>query len=82
MCHFWGAFFEQKIDFWVSSFVKLHVVIKFGGVILGKMILEDADFDQISHTWVKILDFVLNLGYIFSMACKFWSIVFAKIYKF
>ena len=40
------------------------------------------DFDQISLTWLKLWMAVTILGYTFSMACKFWGIAFAKIYKF
>ena len=62
---FFGVpFFEQKINFGVSLWLKSKVVINSG--------MSFIDFDQIS----------LILGYTFSMACKFWGMVFAKIYKF
>ena len=74
-------FIEQKIDFGVSILVKSQVVINLG-CQFSKVTLQGIDFDQISHIWLKFWIVVTILGYTFSVACKFWGIVFAKIYKF
>ena len=78
---FWGAFFEQKINFGVSFLVESQVVINLG-YNFRKITLWGIDFDQISLTWLKFWMAVTILGYTFSMACEFWGIVFEKIYKF
>ena len=83
------------INFGVSFVVKSQVVINFGvsfvvksqevihlGCHFRKITLYGIDFDQISLTWSKFWIIFTILGYIFSVACKFWGIVFAKIYKF
>ena len=52
------------------------------GIIFGKKTFQGIDFDQVSLIWLTFRIVVTILGYKFSMACKFWGIVYAKIYKF
>ena len=61
-----------------SFLVKSQGVINFG-VSFRKITLSGIDFDQISLTWLKFWVLVTILGYTFSMACKFWGIVFTNI---
>ena len=75
---FFGVSFpKQKINLGVSFLVKSKAVINF-----GVSFQKNNSFDQISLTWLKFWIVVTILGYTFSLACKFWGIVFAKICKF
>ena len=76
------CFFRAENRFWGIFLGKIISSHKFWGVILEKKNLRGIDFDQISLTWLKFWIAVTILGYKFLMTCKFWSIVFAKIYKF
>ena len=80
---FFGVpFFRAENKFWGIIFGKITGSHKFLGCHFRKVTLKGIDFDQISLTWLKFWMDVTILGYTFSMVCKFWGIVFAKIYKF
>ena len=79
---FRGRFFRAENKFWGIIFGKITGTHKFWGVILENELIRVSTMISFSLTWLKFWMAVAILGYTFSMARKFWGIVFAKIYKF
>ena len=79
---FWGALLSRKqILEYLSFFGKITRIQTFFGCSFRRIALCCFDFDHISFAWLKFCIVVTILGYTFSMACKLWGIVFAKIHK-
>ena len=81
MFNFWGAFFRAENKFWGITFGKITSSHKFWGVILEKYLFRVLILINFL-SWLKFWMAVTILGYTFSMVCKFWGIIFAKIYEF